>query len=78
MDAFARALLIADQVLAEGKLEAFRRARYASFDTGPGKDFAAGKLGLADLCSLATTLGEPPLKSGRQEMLENILFNALR
>ena len=44
MDAFARGLLIAQRVIADGKLQEFKRLRYASFDGGKGKDFERGKM----------------------------------
>jgi xylose isomerase len=78
MDAFARALLVADRILTEGRLDGFVKDRYASFDTGAGKAFEEGKSTLEDLCAVAATAGEPELRSGRQEMLENLIFNAVR
>jgi xylose isomerase len=78
MDAFARALLVADRLLTEGRLDGFVKERYASFDTGAGKAFEEGKSTLEDLCAVAATAGEPELRSGRQEMLENLIFNAVR
>lgn len=73
MDTFARALVVADQVLEKSPLESFRAARYASFDKGPGRDFADGKLRLEDLRDHTLAHGEPQQTSGRQEWLENIL-----
>ena len=61
MDAFARALLIADRILADGVLDGFVRGRYASFDTGAGKDFENGKLSLDDLYAHGLAMGEPEL-----------------
>lgn len=78
MDAFARALLVADRILTEGRLDGFVKERYASFDQGAGKAFEDGKSGLTDLCAHAAGAGEPALRSGRQEMLENLIFNAIR
>lgn len=78
MDAFARALLVADRILTEGRLDGFVKERYASFDTGAGKTFEDGAASLEDLCAHAATAGEPELRSGRQEMLENLIFNAVR
>jgi xylose isomerase len=78
MDAFARALLIADSILEEGTVDRFVSARYASFDSGPGAAFEKGELTLEDLRKHAQAAGEPELRSGRQEWLENVLFRALR
>jgi xylose isomerase len=73
MDAFARALLIADNILQKSDYKKFRKERYASFDSGKGKEFAEGKLSLDDLREYAIKNGEPAVKSGRQEYLENII-----
>jgi xylose isomerase len=50
-----------------------KKNRYASFDKGKGKDFEKGKLSLEMLCSLASELGEPKIKSGKQELLEQLI-----
>ncbi|NJO25391.1 MAG: xylose isomerase, partial [Bacteroidia bacterium] len=73
MDCFARALVIADDVLQKSAYKKFRKERYASFDSGKGKDFENGKLSLEDLRSYAIENGEPAVKSGKQEWLENII-----
>jgi xylose isomerase len=73
MDAFARALLVANDVLNESDYLNLRKARYRSFDSGPGADFAAGKLSLVELAGLAQKNGEPQQRSGQQELLENII-----
>ena len=44
MDAMARALLNAAAILEESELPAMLKERYASFDSGIGKDFEDGKL----------------------------------
>lgn len=72
-DVFARALLIADKIISDSPYEALRQKRYSSFDQGHGKDFEQGKLNLTDLYDLAKTNGEIPLKSGKQELFENII-----
>ena len=76
MDAFARALLAAHQVMTKSDYQALRKARYASFDRGKGKAFEKGKLDLEDLRQLAIKQGEPELKSGKQELFENIINQA--
>ena len=44
-----------------------------SFDSGKGKEFEEGKLSLEDLRTYAIENGEPAMKSGKQEYLENII-----
>lgn len=73
IDTFARALIVADAVLNKSEYKKFRQERYASFDSGEGKDFEDGKLTLEDLRQYAIEHGEPEVKSGRQEWLENII-----
>jgi xylose isomerase len=75
MDSFARAALIAERVLAGPHYKAFRRERYASFDSGKGREFEEGRLVLEDLRAFALANGEPKQASGRQEWLENIINN---
>ncbi len=72
-DTFARALLIADKILRTSAYEQLRTVRYSSFDQGKGKDFEEGKLNLQDLYELAQENGELSLKSGKQELFENII-----
>jgi xylose isomerase len=73
MDAFARAVLIAENVLSKSPYKKFRKDRYASFDSGKGKDFESGKLKLEDLRDYALSNGEPKQISGKQEWLENVI-----
>lgn len=73
MDAFARALLTAQAILDHGEYTKLRKARYASFDSGKGKQFEQGKLSLEDLRKLAHANGEPDMISGKQEYYENLL-----
>ena len=73
MDAFARSLLIANDILENSEYKAMRKARYASFDGGKGKKFEDGNLTLEDLRSHALETGEPKKTSGKQELYENIL-----
>jgi xylose isomerase len=73
MDAFARGLEVAHALLTASPWEEWRRQRYASFDSGAGKDFAEGRLRLADLVALAQLNGEPRQISGKQERYENLL-----
>ncbi len=73
MDAFARALIVADAVLQQSGYKKIRKDRYATFDSGEGKKYEAGGLSLEDLRAYAIQHGEPATKSGKQEYLENII-----
>ena len=73
IDAFARALITADNILNKSDYKKLRKERYATFDSGKGKEFEEGKLSLEDLRTYAIENGEPALKSGRQEYFENII-----
>lgn len=73
MDAFARALLIANDVLEKSEYKQLRKTRYASFDSGKGKQFENGKLTLENLRKIAHANGEPAQISGQQEYFENII-----
>jgi len=73
MDVFARSLIAADAILNKSEYRKLRKERYASFDSGDGKSFEDGTLSLEDLREIAVKNGEPDLRSGKQEMYENIL-----
>lgn len=73
MDAFARGLLIASEILEKSEYKSMRKERYASFDAGKGKEYETGKLTLEDLRTHALSVGEPKQTSGKQERYENIL-----
>ncbi len=73
MDAFARALITADNVLQRSDYKKNRSQRYASFDSGKGKEFEDGKLSLEDLRAYALQNGAPATRSGRQEYFENMI-----
>ncbi|TDH23478.1 xylose isomerase [Segetibacter sp. 3557_3] len=73
MDTFARALIIADEILQNSEYKKFRQERYASFNSGKGKQFEEGILKLEDLRQYAIDNGEPEVRSGRQEWLENLI-----
>jgi xylose isomerase len=66
-------MVIADKVLQKSPYRKFRKDRYASFDSGKGKEFEDGKLKLEDLRDFAIANGEPRQVSGKQEWLENII-----
>ena len=61
------------KIITSSPYEKLRTERYASFDSGKGKDFEDGKLSLQDLYKIAQDNGELSLKSGKQELFENII-----
>jgi xylose isomerase len=73
MDAFARGLKIAAAIRADGRLDAFVKNRYRTWDSGIGKDIEQGKVGFKQLEAHVLKNGEPKLESGRQEFLENLI-----
>ena len=77
-DTFARALIIADRLIKDSPLTDMLQKRYESFDSGNGKKFEEGKLKLEDLYAFAKSNGKLKLKSGKQELIENILFNYIK
>ncbi|MBN1541277.1 xylose isomerase [candidate division KSB1 bacterium] len=78
MDVLARALLIADEILHNSNYLEKRRQRYASFDSGEGREFEQGRLDLTELADLAGKWGEPKQISGKQEWYESLLNRFLR
>ncbi len=73
MDAMARALESAAKLLEESPYRQMLAQRYASFDSGLGKDFEDGKLTLEDIVAYAKRNGEPKQISGKQELYEAIV-----
>ncbi|MDR1552086.1 MAG: xylose isomerase [Prevotellaceae bacterium] len=70
MDAFARALESAADILEKSPYKKMLADRYSSFDANKGKEFEEGKLSLEDLVGYAKTKGEPAQTSGKQELYE--------
>jgi len=77
MDAFARGLVIADRIINDKRYPALKDGRYSSFDSGDGKRFENGEVSLTDLRDLAAQNGEPTQISGKQELLENLINDAI-
>ena len=73
IDAMARALLTAAEILEKSPYKKMLADRYASYDSGEGKKFENGELTLEDLVSYAKKNGEPVQKSGKQELYEAIV-----
>ncbi|MGE3820321.1 MAG: xylose isomerase [Isosphaeraceae bacterium] len=74
MDAFARGLKIAHAIIADGRLSAFVRDRYKSWDSELGRRVASGGSSFAELDAYILPKGDAARNaSGRQEMLENLI-----
>ena len=73
IDIFARSLLIVEKIINDSDYIKLLDQRYSSFDSGIGKSFAEGNLNLDELATHAKNNGEPSLKSGKQELLENLI-----
>jgi xylose isomerase len=74
MDAFARGLKTAANLIKDKALDKFVTERYKSFDSGIGKKIDQGKTNFAELEKYVLGLKKGPMpSSGRQEMMENIL-----
>ena len=74
MDAIARGLLRAARMIERGDVARFVAARYADWDGELGRGILSGQRSLGDLEQHVLTRGvEPEPRSGRQEMLENLV-----
>ncbi len=74
MDSLARALLAAAHLVEERPLAEFVEQRYAGWDGVLGRDILEGRKSLSDLSADVLAKGlEPEPRSGRQELLENLL-----
>ena len=74
MDAYALGLKMAQRILDDGRIDDFVKERYASFESGIGKQIVSGETSLEQLAQYALALGElTEQNSGRQEYLETIL-----
>ena len=74
MDVSARALLIAEKMINDGKLAQRVADRYQGWDSSFGQDVLSGKTSLDALAARALDRNTDTLPvSGRQELLENLL-----
>ena len=73
MDAMARALECAANVLEKSPYKQMLADRYASFDSGKGKEFEEGKLSLEQLAEYGREVNEPAQTSGKPELYEAII-----
>jgi len=74
MDVCARALLVAEQMIVDGRLAAHVSQRYAGWDTPAAREILDGRVSLDQLADrvLARNTDVAP-RSGRQEYLENLV-----
>ena len=73
MDAMAKALLAAAELIEKSPICAMVKERYASFDQGEGKKFEEGKMTLEEAYEYGKKVGEPKQTSGKQELYEAIV-----
>lgn len=77
MDAFARGVEIAYAIQQDGRLEQMIKDRYAGWDGELGQGIRQGKKSFADCEAYILANGEPTRRSGRQELLENMINDLL-
>ena len=77
MDTFARGLLVAAKLRTDGELSRFVEERYASWRRELGQEILTGKSSLESLSTWVSAHGEPRSQSGRQELLEILINDAL-
>ena len=74
MDAFALGLRVADQIIRDGRMDAFVKERYASYEKGIGKKIREGSATMEELENYALAMGDVTTnQSGRQEYLESVM-----
>ena len=78
IDTVARGLLVAEQLLQAGELQKHVDERYAGWNSDLGKSVLAGQASLQSLAQLVLDQGlNPQPKSGKQELLENLVSRCL-
>ncbi|MGC8862189.1 MAG: xylose isomerase [Armatimonadota bacterium] len=78
MDAFARGLKIAARLIEDKVLDGFVSERYAGWESQLGRQIESRQIGLEELEQYTLQHGEPEVKSGRQELIENVLNEYIR
>lgn len=74
MDVCARALLAAEAIIDDGRLDEHVASRYAGWDTSTGRAILNGNKSLDDLAAMIDEASlEPQPRSGRQEYLESLI-----
>ena len=77
MDAFALGLIKAYQIIDDGRIDAFIKERYSSYESGVGRRIVDGKETLESLAAYAADLKDINVSSGRQEYLEAVMNDIL-
>jgi len=79
IDVLARALLNAERMLDDGALQAAVDERYAGWQSALGQEILGGKASLAQLSDRVVSQRiDPKPRSGRQELLENVVSRYIR
>ncbi len=73
MDCFARGLVVAQKILDDGVLAKELEDRYASWNVSIGDQILSGEADFESLNDFILDGGEPVLRSGRQECIENLI-----
>lgn len=78
MDTFALGLIKAAELIEDGRIDEFKKQKYASFGSGIGAKIISGLTDLKELSEYAENLGKPEQPaSGKQERLEAIVNQVL-
>lgn len=78
MDTFALGLIKAAKMVEDGRIDAFVKEKYASFEQGIGKKIRDKSATLEELAEYAEKMGAPESAgSGRQEYLQGVVNNIL-
>ena len=78
MDAFALGYKLATKLVEDGRLDAFVKERYSSYESGIGKKIKDGTATLMELEAHALALGDVTDNiSGRQEYLESVMNSVM-
>ena len=78
MDTFALGLIKAAALIEDGRIDEFKKQKYASFSSDIGAKIISGQTNLEELSSYAEKLGKPESpSSGKQERLEAIVNQVL-
>ena len=78
MDTFALGLIKAAALIEDGRIDGFVKERYASYETGIGKEIREGTATLESCAAHAAAMKAPADPgSGRQEYLEGVVNNVL-